>query len=163
MVSYLRLSQSNAEHFSMFCQVFRMAPSYIYASEGHVPTEDELRAMYNTSAPGVGTDDIFICGLFSNERLCGCSFVVRHYPKADTAYLVLLLLGEQTQNQGIGASVIRKIAEEARTWGCNKVAAVVDSANDHALRFWKRAGFQVMFTKELKGMVGNAVGIEREA
>jgi ribosomal protein S18 acetylase RimI-like enzyme len=101
--------------------------------------------------------------LFLNETLSGCSFVMRGYPKADTAYLVLLLLGEETQKQGIGASVLRQIAEDARNWGCSKIAAVVDSANDHALRFWKREGFQVTFTKELKGMVGRAVGIEREA
>jgi ribosomal protein S18 acetylase RimI-like enzyme len=162
MLSYLRLNQSNAEHFSIFCQVFRLAPTYIYASEGRVPTQDELRAMYNTSAPGVSTENIFIYGLFLNETLSGCSFVVRGYPKADTAYLVLLLLGEETQNQGIGASVLRKIAEDSRTWGCSKIAAVVDSANDHALHFWKREGFQVTFTKELKGMVGSAVGIESE-
>ena len=72
MVSYLRLHQSSPEHFSMFCQVFQLAPTYVYASEGHVPTQDELRAMYNTSAPGVSTEDIFIYGLFLNEKLSGC-------------------------------------------------------------------------------------------
>ena len=147
----------------MFCEVFRLAPAYVYASEGHAPTQDELRTMYNISAPGVGAEDIFMHGLFFNEALCVCSCVVRGYPSQDTAYLVLLLLGQETQNRGIGASVLRQIAQDARTWGCSKISAVVDSANDRALRFWKREGFRETFTKQQKGMVGHAVGIEREA
>ena len=163
MLSFVRLRQSSEEHFEVFCSAFRLAPSYVYASEGRVPTAEELRVMFNTTAPNVIADDVFIYGLHWNEELCGCSFMVRGYPNAETAYLVLLLLSEEIQNRGVGVFALKKLSEDAVSWGCKRISAVVDSANKRALRFWQREGFQVTFTKELKGMVGNAVGIEREA
>lgn len=161
MLRYQRLSATEDADFALFLQVFRETPSFVYASEGRAPSDDRVKEMMKTLPSGYSSDAVFIHAIYFDDELCGCSFTVRGYPDPGVAYLVLLLITERFQRRGLGVLALRNIEREARRWGCSRIEAVVDSANESALSFWRREGFDVKFTRELKGLVGHAIGIEK--
>ncbi len=160
-LSYRRLNPSNAADLSAFLQVFRGTPSYTYATGGRKPTEAEVEKMMNTAPPGHKSDDIFIYAISSDNELCGCAFVVRGYPKVETAYLVLLMFIERAQGKSLGPQALRHIESEAASWGCSSLAAVVDSTNHRALAFWLREGFTESSRRAAPGFIGQAIAIEK--
>ena len=156
-----RLSPSEPSDVADFQQVFRGTPSYTFATAGKLPTDAEVDAMMHTMPSGHKAEDIFIYAISTNDQLCGCSFTVRGYPKPDVAYVVLLMLVESAQGKALGVHALRHIEGEARSWGCSSLAAVVDSQNGRALKFWLREGFVEQYRNDAHGFMGQAVAIEK--
>jgi GNAT superfamily N-acetyltransferase len=163
MLSFRRLAPSIPSDLLAFKAAFRGAPSYVYASGGNVPTDEQIEEMMNTMPSGYTADDMFIYEVSENTRPCGCAFVARGYPRPETAYLVLLLIVEAVQGRSVGRVALRYLESLARSWGCSSVAAVVDSANERALKFWLREGYVETRRTQLPGLVGQAIAIEKSA
>ena len=163
MVSLRRLFPSEPRDLLAFKAAFRGAPSYVYATGGRVPTDSDIEGMMNTLPSGYTADDMFIYEVSENACPCGCAFLARGYPQPRTAYLVLLLIVESAQGRSIGQEALRQLESVARSWGCTSVAAVVDSANDRALKFWLREGFVEARRTRLPNLVGEAIAIEKNA
>ena len=119
--------------------------------------------MMNTIPPGHTTESVFIFEIEEDTNPMGCAFIVRGYPNPTIAYLVLLLIVEAAQGRSFGKSVLRDLEALATSWGCTSMQAVVDSANERALKFWLREGFAEIRRTELHGLVGQAVVIEKNA
>lgn len=121
----------------------------------------ELEGMMKTIPPGHSEDNVYIFQIAENARPVGCAFMVRGYPNATTAYLVLLIVVESAQGRSVGRCALRDLESLAKSWGCTSMAAVVDSANDRALKFWLREGFAEVRRTRLDGLVGRAISIEK--
>jgi GNAT superfamily N-acetyltransferase len=163
MLTLRRLSPSNPDDLLSFSAAFRGTPSYVYATAGRVPTDEEIEAMMNTIPPGHTTETVFLFEIDEDTVPIGCVSIVRGYPNTTTAYLVLLLIVQAAQGRFLGRSVLRDLESLAKSWGCTSMAAVVDSANERALRFWLREGFSEVRRTQLHGLVGQAVAIEKNA
>jgi diamine N-acetyltransferase len=161
MLTYRRLNPSEPGHVADFQQVFRGTPSYTFATAGRAPADAEVNAMMHTMPRGHGAEDIFIYAISTDNGLCGCSFTVRGYPEPGVAYVVLLMFVESAQGKSLGPQALRHVEAEAKSWGCSSLAAVVDSRNERALKFWLREGFVEQYRKEAHGFMGQAVAIEK--
>jgi len=161
VLTYRRLNPSEPSDVADFQRVFGGTPSYTFATAGRTPTDSEVHAMMHTMPSGYRAEDIFIYALSVESELCGCSFTVRGYPKPDAAYLVLLMIVKSAQGKSLGMHALRHIEAEAKSWGCSSLAAVVDSHNERALRFWLREGFVERSRTEAHGFMGHAVAIEK--
>jgi len=142
-------------------RVFGGAQSFTFATEGHPPTDKDAERMMQTLPAGRSQDDVHIFAIYVGESLCGSCFVMRSYPKPEDTYLVLLILMEAFQGQSLGPACLEHIETLARSWESNRLAAVVDSANDRALAFWRRQGFCEVQRHKLPGLVGEAISIEK--
>ena len=163
MLALRRLSPSDSADLRSFSAAFRGTPSYVYATAGRSPTEEEIEAMMKTVPAGHTLETVFIFEITEDAKPIGCVFLVRGYPNETTAYLVLLLIVEAAQGRSLGSSILRDLESLARSWGCTAVSAVVDSANERALKFWLREGFSEVRRTQLHGLVGQAVVIEKNA
>lgn len=159
MLTFRRLNPSNPGDRAAFMALFRGTPSFVFATEGRVPTDEDITRMMNTMPSGYTTEDIFIHEISEHESPCGCAFMARGYPGPDTAYLVLLLIVESAQGKSVGRLALRQLESMAKSWGCSSVEAVVDSANERALKFWLREGFVETRRTQLPGLVGQAVAV----
>ncbi len=104
---------------------------------------------------------MFYFALSNAQGLCGCAITLRNFPKAQTAYIALLLLVDAAQGQGLGRAAVARMEDDARSWGCTSLAGVVDSMNEKGLRFWQRQGFVETFRKPADGFMGDAVVINK--
>ena len=163
MLQFRRLDPSNAKDLAAWTSTFRGTPSYVFATEGRVPTDEEIEKMMNTMPDGYTADDMFIYDLSNDNDPCGCVFMARGYPKPDSAYLLLLLIVESAQGKSIGRAVLRRLETMAASWGCTSIEAVVDSSNERALNFWLREGFVEKRRAQVPGMIGQAIVIVKNA
>jgi ribosomal protein S18 acetylase RimI-like enzyme len=161
MLAFRRLDPLNALDLAAFASVFRDAPSFVFATEGRAPTDEDIVKMMNTMPSGYTADDIFIYEISEEENLRGCAFMARDYPTPGTAYLVLLLIIESAQGKSVGRLALRHLESVAKSWGCSSVEAVVDSANERALKFWRREGFVETRRTQVPGLIGQAIAIAK--
>ena len=161
VVALRRLSPSQPRDVLAFKAAFRGAPSYVYATGGEVPTDADIERMMNTLPSGYRAEDMFIYEVAHDDAPCGCAFLARGYPKPSTAYIVLLLIAESAQGKGLGQHALRQLELTARSWGCTRLEAVVDSENGRALKFWLREGFVETRRGRLSAFVGDAVSVEK--
>ena len=158
---FRRLHPANAEDLVEWQRVFRGTQSFTFATEGRPPTDADAERMMRTLPAGRSQDDVHVLAIYAGESLCGCAFIMRGYPKPEITYLVLLILMEAFQGQSLGPACLKHVEALARSWESSKLAAVVDSANDRALTFWRRQGFLEVQRRELPGLVGQAISIEK--
>lgn len=160
-LTYRRLNPSLAGDVESFVKVFRGTPSFVYPTEGRVPSEAEIFAMMSKVPSGCTSEEVFIHAISTEGLLCGCSVTVRAYPNPQAAYLALLLVVESAQGKSLGPRVLRHIESEAKSWGCSSILAAVDSHNERALKFWLREGFVEQFRRVAPGFMGQVIGIEK--
>ena len=159
--TFRRLHPVNGEDLLEWQRVFRGTQSFTFATEGRPPTDEDAMRMMRTLPDGRSQDDVHVFAIYAGESLCGSSFIMRGYPTPEIAYLVLLILTEAFQGQSLGSACVRQAEELARSWRSSKLAAVVDSANIRALNFWRREGFLETQRRELPGLIGEAISIEK--
>lgn len=160
-ISYRRLSPFISRDVADFRQVFHGTPSYVYATGGRAPTDEEIDAMMTPLPHEIAIDNIFTHAVFVDDLLRGCTVVVRDYPKPHTAYLAFLLLTTEAQGQSLGPEILRKIEHDVKVWGCTTLVAAVDSENGRALKFWLREGFIEQFRIECDGFLGQAIELAK--
>ena len=161
MLTYRRLDPSDAADLAQCQWVFRMAPSFVYPTGGRPATDEEVADMLNRPPGKLSANEMHVYSVSNETNLVGCYVLVRGYPNERTAYLALLLMIESAQGQSLGRTVLRRIEDEARAWGCEVLSAAVDSMNESAFRFWLREGFVEDFRKPVPGFMGDAIGISK--
>ena len=137
--------------------VFRSAPSFVYATEGRRPTDEDAERIMRTLPKERAQEDVFAFSIELDGVLCGCAFVMRGYPKHEVAYLALLVLMEQFQGRYLGVRCLREIEALALSWNCTKLEGVVDSENTRAATLWERLGFRELYRRQLPWLVGPAI------
>jgi GNAT superfamily N-acetyltransferase len=158
---FRRLHPVNGEDLLEWQRVFRGTQSFTFATEGRPPTDEDAMRMMRTLPDGRSQADVHIFAIYACGSLCGASFIMRAYPTPDVAYLVLLILIEAFQGQSLGSACLEHAEALAKSWRSSKLAAVVDSANIRALNFWRQEGFLEVQRRELPGLIGDAISLEK--
>ena len=156
-LAFRRLAPSLEADREAWREVFRAAPSFVHATEGRRPTDEDADRMIDTVPQGYGPENLFFYAVYADEDLCGGACVARDYPVRGEAQLVLLVLMERFQHRTLGVRCLAWIEGEAERWGSTRLTGVVDAANRRALRFWQRLGFQEQRRQRLPGLVGEGV------
>ena len=152
-----RLDPSNPAHLAEWLEVFRRTPSFVYATEGKPPTDADAERLIHTKPNRVSSEDVYLFAVRAGGDLVGVAYVIRGYPEPGVAYLVLLVLAEDFQGRYLGVRCLRCIEDIARSWGCSRLAGVVDAENSRAAEFWKRLGFSEQSRRKVPGLVGEAI------
>lgn len=156
-LTFRRLDPRDPNDQDEWRNVFRNASSFVYATEGRAPTDEDAVRMLNARPKGKTATDIFLYGISLHGESCGCAYVARDCPSAADACLVLLVLMEKHQRRSLGVRCLRWIEAEARSWNCTRLVGMVDAANERAVRFWRALGFQVERRQAAPGLVGEAL------
>ncbi|MFT3816064.1 MAG: GNAT family N-acetyltransferase [Rubrivivax sp.] len=156
MVRLERLTASAAD-VERLQQLFERAPRYAEATTGESVSAAAAREALEALPPGKLQEDKFVFGAFTDDDvLVGCADLIRGYPSPSVAYVGLLLVDERLENRGYGTEILKQIEAIAVGWAvCIKLRLGVVQANERALRFWSRQGFQA--TGEVKPYAAGSV------
>ena len=140
--TFLPLDLSSANDRALIKQVFARTPSYVFATEGRIPDGADVDAMLDSVTAAIPGQSI-VTRLIACERIpvAGFMLVARGYPDPATTYLVAVILTAEAQGRSLGVVALREAESLAADAGCHRLAALVDSANTRALRFWLKQGF----------------------
>lgn len=156
-LTFRRLDPRDPNDQDEWSNVFRNASSFVYATEGRAPTDEDAVRMLNALPKGKTATNVFLYGISLQGEMCGCAYVARDCPAAGDACLVLLVLKEKHQRRSLDVRCLRWIEAEARSWDCTRLVGMVDAANERAVRFWQCLGFQVERRQAAPGLVGEAL------
>lgn len=160
-VSFRRLQLSNAQDIREVHAVFRQAPSYTFATQGRAPTDADAERLIKLLPSQLTEDDKHVLSIYRNSVIIGCAVVVRSYPRANVAFIALLLIVEPLQGKSLGVEALLHIEGLAASWGYDKLGIVVDSANERAHAFWVREGFIEQYRKPSPEFIGEVILMER--
>ena len=156
-LTFGRLDPTNHNDRQVWRQVFRGAPSFVFATEGRTPSDADADRLMDVIPDERTSEDVFIYAVYSGPSLVGCVYLARNYPKHGEVNLVLLLLVERFQRGVLGIRCMRWIEQQARAWGCTRISGVADVPNSRASHFWSRLGFREDRRLNLRGHVGETI------
>lgn len=147
---------------SLIKEVFRKTPSYVFATGGRVPDGadvDEMLDSVGSSIPG----ESIVTRLIACESLpiAGFMMVAACYPDGEAAYLIAVILTAEAQGRSLGVAALDEAECLAAARGCRRMLAVVDSANERALKFWLEHGFVEQRRTSARRFTGEAVQIAK--
>jgi len=156
-LTFERLDPANLDDRQVWREVFRGAPSFVFATEGRTPTDADADRLMDVVPEERTSEDVFIYAAYQGSTLVGCVYLARNYPKLGEVNLVLLLLIERFQRGVLGIRCMRWIEQQALAWGCMRISGVADVPNDRASKFWHRLGFSEDRRLNLGGHVGETI------
>ena len=109
MLRFRRLDPYSERDVLEFQKVLRGAQSFVYATHGIPPTDEDAVRMIRTLPDGLNQTDIHALAIYEARELCGFAFVARGYPKKNVAYLALLVIMEVFQSRSLGAQALRHL------------------------------------------------------
>jgi len=139
-VRLVRMSGSHSDVLGLQ-RTLESAPRYALAITGRPPAADGATTLLREVPPGKSQEDKFVFGVYVGDHLVGCADVLRGYPQPGTAFIGLLLVGEEWQGRGFGLRACREMESLIAGWACDRARLAVVRANASALGFWRRAGF----------------------
>ncbi len=119
------------------------ASDYLVLENGTPPQRATAEDFFADCVPGGDPAQSVKLGITLRERLVGISDMGFGYPKAQDAYIGLLLLDPQMRGQGIGADAVAHLEDIARQRGANRLLIAVLEANPKGQAFWQKMGFEV--------------------
>lgn len=147
---------------SLIKEVFRKTPSYVFATGGRVPEGADVDEMLDSVANAIPAGSIATRRIAcENVPLAGFMMVAAGYPDGDAAYLVAVILTAEAQGRSLGVAALDEAECLAAASGCRRLLAVVDSANERALRFWLKHGFVEQRRTPAPRFTGEAVQIAK--
>lgn len=160
--TFLPLDLSSISDRALIKQVFARTPSFVFATEGRIPDGEDVDAMLDSVTAVIPCKSI-VTRLIACERIpvAGFMLVARGYPDPATTYLVAVILTAEAQGQSLGVVALREAESLAADAGCQRLVALVDSANTRALRFWLRQGFIEERRSPAARFMGDAVRIAK--
>ncbi len=156
-LTFERLDPTNYNDRQIWRQVFRGAPSFVFATEGRTPTDADADRLMDVVPDERTSEDVFIHAVYKGASLVGCVYLARNYPSHGEVNLVLLLLIEGYQRGVLGIRCMRWIEQQALAWGCTRISGVADVPNNRASQFWHRLGFLEYRRLNLRGHVGETI------
>jgi ribosomal protein S18 acetylase RimI-like enzyme len=105
--------------------------------EGAPPRPDEARQMITDRPPGVTPERKYVW-IWGSDAVID---IVEGYPDATTWYLGLIFIAPRARNTGLGAHLMRALAEYVRAHGGTAVRLAVVTTNVGARRLYDRLGF----------------------
>ena len=111
--------------------------------EGAPPRPDEARELVASRPPGVPPERKLVWITWSPDATTpdGVIDLVDGYPDPRTWYLGLIFLAPGARGTGLGAALLRALAEYARARGGGALRLAVTTANTGARRLYDRLGF----------------------
>lgn len=154
---FRRLNSQNQKDREEWREVFRMTPSFTYATAGRTPTDLDADRMFETVPSSTPEANLFLYSIYADEALCGIAYLAKDYPRSGEANLVLLVLAESFHGRWLGVRAVKWLAASAKSMGCARLTGVVDSANERSATLWKRLGFIEERRTALPELVGQAI------
>jgi GNAT superfamily N-acetyltransferase len=107
---------------------------------------DEAGELLAAVPPGLSVDDKVVFGLFAErpDELVGVIDLLRGYPSADSWWIGLCLIDPAWRGRGLGERVIADLHAWFRQGGATASWLCVVEQNPGGLRFWQRAGYEIV-------------------
>ena len=121
---------------------YAAAPDYWLLAEGAMDGPEKAREFFTDCPPGCDPAASHRLGLFLGDRLSGLAELSFGFPRAEDAYLGLMILGPWAQGGGHGAGFLAHVEALARQAGCPCLYLGVLDRNPRGRAFWEREGFQ---------------------
>lgn len=87
-------------------------------------------------------------GLFQGDRLEGAIDMLLGFPEPTIWYIGLLIPAPSARGQGLGAEVVTALGRWAAAQGAEALRIAVVAHNTRGLAFWRRRGFEDLYTVE---------------
>ena len=127
--------------------LFSRCAGFVELTEGRGVVPDEAERELRALPPDVAPRQKQMRGLVAANqpgRLVGAIDLVAGYPGPTGWCIGLLLLDPAWRGHGHGARVVAALEDEMRAAGGRVVWLAVHPDNPAALRFWQRAGYEVV-------------------
>ncbi|MEQ8221930.1 MAG: GNAT family N-acetyltransferase [Candidatus Eremiobacterota bacterium] len=132
---------------------------YFELVTGLPPGPSEGQNLFFSLPPGRDLSDKIFAGIFDrNEKLFGLMDVIRDYPQAGVWHVGLMLLHPEKRGKGLGRDIYKSFEKWARNSGANTIRLGVAEQNEGAVKFWTRAGFDVV-EKRKPEKTGNKMSV----
>lgn len=123
--------------------LFHAAADYV-ALETGLPVDGSQAADFLTGAPpGLDPASSLRLGVFdaAGQVLLGGAEVAFGYPRAEDAYIGLMIFAPALRRGGHGRALLRRIEAEAVARGADRLLVAVLEANTNGMGFWTAQGF----------------------
>ncbi len=127
---------------SKVAQFYTEAPEYWLLADRAPPGPAKAATFFTDGPPGCDPARSHRLGLFLQGRLSGVAELSFGFPKADDAYLGLLMLGSWAQGAGFGRTFLTHLEGLARQSGASNLYLAVLEENPRGRAFWEREGFR---------------------
>jgi ribosomal protein S18 acetylase RimI-like enzyme len=134
---------NRADHLNALKNVVRQCADYSMMVEGHLPSDEDIEALFEDVPPGFSVQALIPNGVFDGQNsMVGMLWAVRDYPEAGTLFIPLFLIAETQRKHGFGREATGQFEAWGRSAGFQKIRLSVVKENENALRFWQKQGFQ---------------------
>lgn len=125
---------------------FQAAADYIRIERDADPGPEVTDEYFTDTPPGCDPAQNLRLGLFDGARLIAIADCAFGYPRAEDAYIGLLLVIPAARGTGAGAGLAHHIEMVARARACTALCLAVLEANPRGRAFWERLGFRTLLT-----------------
>ena len=150
------LESEDCDNIQSLCE---NCSDYFELVTGLPPGPSEGQKLFFSLPPGCDLSDKIVAGIFDrNENLFGLMDVIRDYPQAGVWHIGLMLLHPEKRGKGLGWEIYKSFEKWAGNSGANTIRLGVSEQNEGALKFWSRAGFDVV-EKRQPEKTGNKMSV----
>lgn len=110
-------------------------------SEGQIDYMVEKFQSYKAMTKQIIEQDYSYFAVREDEELCG--YIGVKPEKDDRFFLSKLYLRSDRRGRGIASQMLKKVFEEAKSYGKERVYLTVNKHNEHAISVYLRTGFEI--------------------
>lgn len=150
------LSESEVVHIRALVQpsdalavydLYNRAADYVAVERGMEPDDSIVEEFFADCPPGADRRMSQKLGLFvSGDQLAAIADLAFGYPRANDAYIGLMLFDESFRGRGLGRLFLDHLVALARARGAPRLLLAVFNENTRGRAFWEREGFRVVQT-----------------
>lgn len=127
--------------------LFARAADYVWLETGRSPGPETVADFFEDAPPIAPPRPPVHLGAWGPDGdLHGIASMAWGFPDPSDAYIGLLLLDPAQRGQGLGRRMVAHLAAEAAAAGAQRILAAVLAENPRAHAFWRREGFQDLWT-----------------
>lgn len=142
-----RMDDSDADDILFLCMGNPMYYKYCEAE----PSREQVMEDLHVTPPGMGMDDKYYLGFFSDGKLIAVLDLIDGYPAPDIGYIGFFMMDAAFQGQQTGSSIIQDVCAYLKQSGKTSVHLAIAEDNPQANHFWKKNGFVILKTVERNG------------
>lgn len=127
--------------------LFARAADYVRLETGLPPGPDTVAGFFEDAPPAPQSSPPLHLGAWGPDGdLHGIASMAWGFPDPSDAYVGLLLLDPARRGAGLGRRMVDHLAAEAAARGASRILAAVLAENPRAHAFWRREGFEDLWT-----------------
>lgn len=142
-----RLNLAERADEAVALRLYLGSPEYELDNFGALPSAATTEPLAVRFPPNCAPEHRLTLAAFDHQQPIGLVQVALHFPTADTASLLLLLVPSASRKQHVGCEIVERLSRQARRWpGIQQWYLSVADNNPAGLAFWRHCGFRTVAT-----------------